>query len=110
MARSRDYAAEYAARQARARASGYTSYWHQRQTKATARRLPTGAERESFTRYAKRHPGAEWRRLWVDGDRALRRKDHAEAERIARKLGYRPRRDPDTGRRRPARAVWWYHT
>lgn len=60
MARQRDYAAEYAARQARARAAGYGSYYEQRVAGAT-----TSNERQ----VAAGHRGpAALRRALAEGD------------------------------------------
>jgi hypothetical protein len=52
---NRDYRAEYARRQATARASGYRSYWHQRQTQQAAADY-TGASRRAFISTAKNPP------------------------------------------------------
>lgn len=124
---ARDYAAEYQRRQALARERGFSGYWERRQARQlgyqraeridfTRKRAPLSpdelarAKRESvdeFERIAlrahRRMSDVEFRQLLADGDAAMRRKDFAEADRIARKLGYRKSK---TG---PAGRIFYYH-
>lgn len=108
MARQRDYAAEYERRQEIARDLGYGSYHQRRQTSELADRLELDREgRRELERLSKeggsRLSPAEVRQRFREGADALRRKDHEQAEAIARQLGYRPTRNG------PARRVFWYH-
>ena len=102
MARSRDYAAEYARRQSRARAQGFTSYWHQRQIRREIK-VSDPAVRGEIERKGARFTPAEWRREMRRGEDALRRGDKREANRIARRLGFR-----DT-QRAPGYRAFYYH-
>ena len=119
---ARDYAAEYQRRQALARERGFSGSWERRQARQlgyqraeridfTRKRAPLSpdelarAKRESvdeFERIAlrahRRMSDVEFRQLLADGDAAMRRKDFAEADRIARKLGYRSSKTGPAGR------------
>ncbi len=92
--RARNYRAEYAARMARARREGFGSYWEVRQFRAVvgsrARDTPQLDELTEHYRgwVAGGQSPAQFRRLVQQGRDALRRRDHAEAYRIARQLGY----------------------
>lgn len=106
MARARDYAAEYQRRQSRARQLGYTSYNHRRRTEEAARLYDDRSARNLISKSKNPPPGmtpAQVRRLWAEGDRALRAKDHEEARRIAKRLGYR---QVPKG---PPQRVFFYH-
>jgi hypothetical protein len=104
---NRDYRAEYARRQATARASGYRSYWHQRQTQQAAADY-TGASRRAFISTAKNPPPgitpAAVRSLWAEGDQAVRDGDHERAREIAEQLGIPPRKPGY-----PPESAFWYH-
>lgn len=128
MAAKRNYAAEYQRRQAIARQHGFGSYWERRQARKLgyerADRLDLQRKRhplspaqiakarkasvDDFERIAvhARRVGLtphELEQLWADGDRALRRRDHAEADRIARRLGYRKSKSG------PPSRIFYYH-
>lgn len=111
MARARDYAAEYAARQSRARAAGYRSYDQQRWARAL------GLDR---TLEGRPPPDAAVRQLSAADMRrgvgAMRRKDFDEADRLARRHGYGTLRrrppgltDREWANARVARRLFWYH-
>ena len=123
MARARDYKREYALRQQRARSEGFSSYWQRRQTRRLAYELYPGESTnrqripgqprnpaEQRARFIKRiaepprgMTAAQARSLWLRGMDAQRSHDWDEAERIARRLGYR------ASAYGPARRIWWYH-
>lgn len=111
MARQRDYRAEYQARQARARAAGWQSYWHERKTREASREY-TGASRRAFIAAAKNPaPGvspADVRTLWAEGDEAMRAGDLERAREIAEQLGIRAPLGKD-GTPYPPESAFWYH-
>jgi len=103
VARPRDYKAEYARRQQRARARGFRGYWQERKARRTIGtqrrgRVDPKALDEQLRAAAK---DAD---LYKQGMAAMRRSDFDEAERIARKLGYRK-----GSRKGPARRIFFYH-
>lgn len=103
MARKRNYKAEYARRVARARREGYASYYHKRKVSSEARNF-AGPQSQRFVSFAKDHPRVNDRRLYYQGMRALMRRDHVEADRIARQLGAKTSRTGD-----PPERIFWYH-
>lgn len=107
MARRRDYAAEYARRQQRAKDLGYQSYWHERQTRQMASQLPARTRRK-FVSTAKEPPTgispARVRALWAQGDEAMRDGDTETARQIAEQLGIAPAKDTY-----PPESLFWYH-
>lgn len=107
MARQRNYRAEYARRNANARAAGYPSYWQQRQTEKAAKEYE-GSSRRTFIRTAKNPPAgitpAQVRTLWAEGDQALRDGDHERAREIALQLGIQPVKSTY-----PPESAFWYH-
>jgi hypothetical protein len=111
VARQRDYRAEYQRRQQAARAAGWQSYWHERQTRKAAQDY-TGASRRAFISVAKNPPPGESpaavRALWAEGDEAMRAGDLERAREIAERLGIRPARGKD-GTPYPPESAFWYH-
>jgi hypothetical protein len=74
VAEYRGYPNRNAYRNARARARGYESYWHERQTMAVIResgmrdgQTREGAVRSRFIAESKRNPTARFRRIFRDG-------------------------------------------
>jgi hypothetical protein len=114
MARSRNYAAEYEARQAKAQALGYESYWARRQVRRNAVRRLVDPDRLDRA-YAAKPKGMGYRdyiSLYNQGEQALKRQDHEAANRIARQLGVKSIRVTGrNGRQRwlPPERIFYYH-
>jgi hypothetical protein len=111
VAKQRNYRAEYARRNASARAAGYRSYWHQRQTQQAAQ-FYDGASRRAFIATNRDLPDglspAQVRDLWAIGDQAMRDGDAETARDVAERLGFEPQEGLD-GRRYPPESAFWYH-
>lgn len=107
MARQRNYRAEYQRRNQQARAAGWQSYWHERQTRKAATEY-TGASRRTFVSVAKNPPAGvspgQVRSLWAEGDEAMRSGDTERAREIAQQLGIRPAKPTY-----PPESAFWYH-
>lgn len=91
----------YARRNAAARAEGYASYWHKRQTERQARYLPP-AQARRFVQASKRHPSKAWRDLYMKGARAFRKRDFDTSDSIVAQLG-----EPEGPL--PPSHIFWYH-
>ena len=106
MARKRDYAAEYQLRKSRAQEAGFTGYWQRRRVRQVA--IQSGGFEQDVSQFERavvrsRLSAPVYLDLFNQGQDALRAKDHAEASRIARMMGYR---DAKAG---PAERIFWYH-
>ena len=107
----RGYPNRNAYRNAQARAQGYQSYWHQRQTAAVAREFPNGETqqgklRDRFIAMSKLNPTQGFRDKFLAGYILIQRKDHRNAGQMTRGMKgasqYRPDNQfPDS--------IFWYH-